>query len=369
MIERLEPQSVVRGVLHVIVAYDWGDEVDLARAASLASGRRLDLERRPRTPTSVAYRPTPLNFSRGTTATTLPDMPPCAAAVSATVFDFAAINLRLDVPLESTVAGLRRLAGDPAALQALVRSARDAAESLHRELLPAIKAPAWRDFSEEYFVFHFDPATLPDPQRLVERHADWLAALLRLENDPLSRDEIDDALSRRLSYAPHDLVLVDWAAAVVIDRECEESLRAIEFANVQLLEFRHLDRRLDDALIEAYGLIHSLAGSRRPLFGRSQHGPLRVLGDIKIETDVLFERSANALKLVGDQYLARLYRQLAHRFHLDEWASGIRQSLDVVESVYRILADQAAAGRIELMELIVIGLIAVEIVISLTADH
>lgn len=369
MIERLEPETVVRGVLHVVVAYDWGDEVDLPRAASLAAGREQDLERRARTPTSVAYRPTPLRFVRGAVDVELPELPRCAAAAAVTVFDFAAANVRLDVPLEATAAWWRRFAGDPPVQQALVQAARGAAEPLFRELLPAVKAPAWRDFSEEYFVFHFDPASLPSPDRLLERHGDWLAALLRLEKEPLSRDEIDDALVRRLSYAPDDLVVVDWAAAVVIDRECEESLRVIEYANVQLLEFRHLDRRLDEALMQAYGLIHSLAESRRPLFGRSQHGPLRVLGDIKIETDVLFERAANALKLVGDQYLARLYRQLSHRFHLDEWSAGIRQSLDVVEGVYQILSDQASAGRIELMELIVIALIAVEIVISLTGGH
>ena len=39
--------------------------------------------------------------------------------------------------------------------------------------------------------------------------------------------------------------------------------------------------------------------------------------------------------------------------------------LDVVEGVYQILSDQASARRIEVMELIVIVLIAVEIVLSL----
>ena len=32
--------------------------------------------------------------------------------------------------------------------------------------------------------------------------------------------------------------------AVLVDRECDETLQTIEFANLQLLEFRHIDNRL-----------------------------------------------------------------------------------------------------------------------------
>ncbi|MGC3965877.1 MAG: hypothetical protein QM775_00445 [Pirellulales bacterium] len=126
-----------------------------------------------------------------------------------------------------------------------------------------------------------------------------------------------------------------------------------------------IDRRLDDALEKAYGLVHSLVRRRLLFFGRLQDRPMRVLGDIKMETEALFDRAAGALKLVGDQYLARVYHLTAARLHLDEWSSSIKSSLDTVQDVYQILSDQAAAGRIELMELIVILLIAVEIVISL----
>lgn len=369
MIERLEPDTVVRGTLHVEVAYDWGDEVDLNAARSLASGREQDLERRARTPTSVAYRPAPLRFSLPAVEVELPSAGMCPAVAEATLFDFGAANIRLDIPFAVTADCLRSIAGDPRLLQSFVQAARRTAEPLFQELRPSISQPHWRDFSEEYFIFRFDPSSLPSPDRLLRDHSDWLAGLLGLEKNPLSRDEIADALDRRLTYTPDDLVLADWAAAIVIDSDCEETLRAIEFANVQLLEFRYVDRRLDDALKQAYGLIHSLADSRRIWSWRSHHKPLRVLGDIKIETEMLFERAGSALKLVGDQYLARLYRLMADRFHLDEWGASIRQSLDVVESVYQILSDQAGASRIELLEIIVIFLIAVEIVISLSGLH
>ena len=57
---------------------------------------------------------------------------------------------------------------------------------------------------------------------------------------------------------------------------------------------------------------------------------------------------------------------LAARFHLDDWQLGIQRSLDVIEAAYRVLADQAAAWRAELLELMIVLLILVEIMLTLT---
>jgi hypothetical protein len=358
------PDEIVRGVLHVDVAFDWGEEIDLARAGTLAPSEAQGLVRRPRTPVSIGYRPPPLRFPLSPVTATLPGCEPVAAEVEATVFDFGGVNVRIDVPFEYRWDDLPRLAGDQAALLGVARSARTAAEALFTKITPAIQSPAWKDLSEEYFVFHFDPRTLPAPATILERHAAWLAALLRLEAGPLSGDETAEALKQRISYSPSDLVAVDWAAAVVIDVDCEETLRTIEFANLQLLEFRHLDERLDDALDRAYGLVHASLNSKFPFF-RTHNRPLRALGDIKIETEMLFERAGNALKLVGDQYLARLFSLLSARFHLDQWSASIHNTLEVAEGAYEVLENQASAARSEFMEVIVIGLIAFEIVLTL----
>ena len=96
--------------------------------------------------------------------------------------------------------------------------------------------------------------------------------------NPLSPDEVREATRLSLSYTPSDLVVLDWAAGVVADLECADTLQVIEFANVQLLEFRHIDDRLDDRLEAAYRLIRpeatpslhplSLATARRLPSGR-----------------------------------------------------------------------------------------------------
>jgi uncharacterized Rmd1/YagE family protein len=69
----------------------------------------------------------------------------------------------------------------------------------------------------------------------------------------------------------------------------------------------------------------------------------------------------NALKLLGDQYLARLYRAATERFHLAEWDNAIIRKLETLDSIYGKISDRVASQRMEALEWIVIILIAVEI--------
>ncbi len=204
----------------------------------------------------------------------------------------------------------------------------------------------------------------PGPDLLGGPHAGWLAGLLRLEPGPLSAEEVAEALRLRLRYSPEDLLVPDWAAAVLLDRDCEETLQTIEFANLQLLEFRHLDNRLDESLAGAYRMIHPLVRSRLPIW-RNYARPLRALGDLKVEANSLFERTGNVLKLTGDQYLGRVYRLLSNRFHLEDWERNIQRKLEVAEGVYRVVSDQAAIYRTEFLEVVVIALIVLEILLAL----
>ncbi|HYV39122.1 MAG TPA: hypothetical protein VE988_25775, partial [Gemmataceae bacterium] len=53
---------MLAGTLHVMVAFDWGDEIDLSRVRQLAPARVRSLSRRARTPSSIAFQPAPLQF-------------------------------------------------------------------------------------------------------------------------------------------------------------------------------------------------------------------------------------------------------------------------------------------------------------------
>jgi hypothetical protein len=362
--------DVLTGRLHVYVAFDWGDEIDLDLARQQGAGVVLDMIRRPRTPASITYRPPPLRFPLGPVVIAMPGLTgtPVRSA-EATVFDFAGVSLALQLPFSLPRSELPVLASRLAeqdTARSIMQTARVVLEPLFLRLMPAIKKPAWADdLWEEYFVFQFQPGEAVAPDSLLDSHAGWLAGLLRLEDEPLSRQEIDEALRLVLRYGTQDVFIPDWGAAVLVDREGEsdETLQAIEFANLQLLEYRHIDRRLEGIVSQADDLLRKASSSRIPLL-RSYAGPLRMLGELKVESNALFERTGNALKLVGDQYLARVYRLLASRFHLPEWEQDVRHKLEVLEGVYEVISNQATHFRTEFLEIVVVVLILIEVILS-----
>jgi hypothetical protein len=372
-----ELPAPLTGWLHIYVAFDWGDEIDLTRARQAGPYVALDLTRRPRTPSSFAFQRAPLRFQLAPVSVDLPGaggLSPRPISAEATVFDFAAASVAMRVPFELSPAELTDLAGHLSEGQtagAIVQAARAAVDPLHRKLLPAIQKPNWADsLWEEYFVFQFPPQQGLEPEVLLGPQAGWVMGLVRLEDEPLSASEIAEATRLSLRYGRADLFVPDWAAALLLDqdKECAETLQAIEFANLQLLEFRNIDNRLDGVLAQADHLLERTTRSRLSSW-RGPASSLRILGELKVEANGLFERTGNVLKLVGDPYLARVYRMLATRFHLREWERSIARKLEVVEGVYEVISDQSAHFRTELLELVVILLITIEILLTLFAKH
>jgi uncharacterized Rmd1/YagE family protein len=73
----------------------------------------------------------------------------------------------------------------------------------------------------------------------------------------------------------------------------------------------------------------------------------------------------NALKLFGDQWLARLHQAATHRMHIDDFERSVLRKVEALDSIYGKLRDRQVQVRAELLEWIIIGLIAVEIVLFL----
>ena len=176
--------------------------------------------------------------------------------------------------------------------------------------------------------------------------------------------ETADALACRISYGRDDLTLIDWNAAILFDRDAEDVRAVLEFANVELLELRCLDRQLDGSLDRSYELTLRQSRLWRFVPGRvARH--LRRISRMQLDGAILFERVSNAPKLLGDQFLARVYRLAAQRFHLNEWSTGVLRKLDTIEDFYRQLSDSASGVRLEMLEWIIILLIVIEIVMPL----
>ncbi len=358
----MEPEAF-EATVHLAFAFDIGYEIDIDRARSMLPTESGLLARRKRTPESIQYRPAPLRLTLDASGMALPGGVVMARNPRAelTLFDFAAISLMVQFPIRATPAELLELAGNLADTGPLHSAARLVIAPWIERLRPVVSGFELSNFTEEYVIFQVENA----PRDWLAANSGWIARLVRLESGELSPGEIREATRLGLSYTPDDLVVLDWAAGFVSDRDCADTLQIIEFANVQLLEFRHIDDRLDDRLEAAYRLIHAERGRRRPIGWRLHSGAVRSVRELEIEATSLFERADNNLKLIGDQYLSRIFDLARNRFHLGEWQQSIRRKLDVVGDVYDLLVQQAGGIRTEALEIIVIMLIAAEIILAL----
>ena len=274
-----------------------------------------------------------------------------------TIFDFGAFSVDFRVPFEATLAELNALSSALYDHAGLLGAARRRVEELVETLRPAFSGERSRDVHEQYVVFDFtsfEPA-LPVRELLEKaelRHA--LAQILRSEERPLSESRVEDALRLSIAYSPDDLLVVDWSTAVAAGGSADERL-VLEFANAELLELRCLDKRLDGALEAAS---RSLSRRRPWLFGGAE---LRRVAKLQVDNAMLYESVNNAVSLLGDQWLAEVYRRIAERYDLDKWQQSVAHKLASLESIYEKVADESAVRRSELLELIIIGLIALEI--------
>ena len=84
---------------------------------------------------------------------------------------------------------------------------------------------------------------------------------------------------------------------------------------------------------------------------------------------MLFENGNNVLKLLGDQYLARLYRLAAERFHLPDWDAAILRKLETLERIYQKLSDEVVSHRMEVLEWIIILLFVISIILPFISQR
>jgi hypothetical protein len=357
---------VERGVCHALFAYDVGHAIDLEAAArSLLAAERQTVRQKRRAPAYFEYQPAPLRVAREAPALEIAAGCRTLPACEFTLYDFGAVSVAYALPLSGPLEDLPRLSYDLYGNATLLADSRRQLESLLAALGEAVVRPRIADFVEDYAIFQIEAfgAECP-PAALWTTHAETVARILRAEARPLSEQETAGAIAARLSFGAADATFLAADAALIFDPEPEDVRAVIEFANTQLLEMRYLDQQLDAALERAYGLLRP--GRVRPLrIGARAQPALTELAQLQLEGAVLFEQVTNALKLVGEQFLARVYRLASQHFRLAEWDASISRKLATLDSIYAKTADRAASRRMEVLEWIIIVLIALSIVLSL----
>ncbi|MFZ4749114.1 MAG: hypothetical protein ACOYMM_01265 [Phycisphaerales bacterium] len=352
----------ISGECRVMFAFEAGFAIDLARAeARLPASAREALPQSRRVPADSDFTQKPLRIAVERPVHAI-DGFATATLVETTIYDFGAISVAFRIPFDGEVSALAALAARLWNNLGLAAAARASVEETVAALGDTITRPELRASAEDFVVFVVDPASCGGAAPTVEAFgAARLAALLRLEDKPLSHEEIADAVQSPLAYGTRDLVLVDWAAAFVVDAEPAATLAVLEHANVQLAELKHLDGELDRGLDQVWTMLND-----RSLFRRFRlRANLRLLAELELEGAALFDSVTNALKLFGDQHLARVQRTASRRFRIDDWEQSVSRKLATLGSISERLESRQSQYRSELLEWIIIALIAFEIVQAL----
>lgn len=355
---------IERGTCWVTFAHDIGMAIDLDEAERRLSGdtHRQTIRHKRRAPQYFEYDPPPLCVTQMGQPLVIGDYQ-TTDTVEILLFDFGAVSVTYAVPLAGPMDGLRRLADILYGNVALAEDAQRRVLQLIEVIRAAVNRPAVAGIVEDYAIYQIEacsPAT--SAGQMLGDFGQLLAQILRAESDPLSEDEVKDALACRISFGRKDLLIIDWNAAILFDSGAEDVRAVLEFANVELLEMRYLDDKLDDALDESYVTLtrRGWQDSARWSMPLKQ---MRRVAQLQVDSAVLFEGVNNALKLLGDQYLARVYRAASQRLHLNEWDASIIRKLQTLESIYQKLTDRHAQRRMEVLEWIIIILIAISILL------
>jgi hypothetical protein len=371
-----ERYVIADGSVHVYRLFDVADAIDLAaaeRAVEVAMAKPKARARLTGAQSATALelpRP-PLRISLG--ARELPLRSGARSAeTSVHLFDYgvASFLYRLPIAPGTSLEELLPLAEElfVSPTPEIDQAARHESEELSRALADALEKPHRWDGLESYqifFVRRFADGVL--------RAQDLLAGapvpeLLLGETSPvrLSTPERQEVLSHHYTYLEDDLAVVHWNSALVVEPSGVEDIPdLLEFATAHLLELRYYDALLDRELHRIYDEIERGGSPVANIFTRRYRALQRRTAALLLELSEMTERLENAVKIVGDFYLARVYQSAVRRFRLPAWQETVLRKQRLLAEVNDLIGDAADTSRSELLEVAVILLILWEVVAAI----
>jgi hypothetical protein len=239
-------------------------------------------------------------------------------------------------------------------------AARIARQRLERAT-PALVKPYPEWLSEDYFIFHVrEAAGSPSASEMCSTHGARIAQIVRGESAQLSDGERNEILQSRISYYPNDLAVIGWNAAFLYDTEAgaETAIQLLEYANSQLLEFRHYDELLTGELEAVYDSLEEGTGTlQRWRLARAATKLQTVLLDVT----ELTEHADNAIKFLSDMFSARLYKLAASKVGVPDYKDLVTQKVQTAEQLYRFMVDQFNQSRAFVLELTVVVILIIEL--------
>ena len=348
----------MKGSVLGVILHDICEEIRLDELREILSAKRVEPGFKHATPEYVRFekppvveRIDPVVLSSGETL-----------SPQIKYYDYGVVSVLFELGFEADWQSLVQLAARWVPNAELERQAQQIIRGRLERIAAAIVRPYSDWLSEDYYIFLL--SSVPGNPRgadLLSEHGQEIAQVLRGEQTALARGENDDVLQAGLSYYPNDLVVVGWNAALVYDTPsgAETSVQILEYANSQLLEFRHYDELLTRELAGVYRSLKSRAGFWRRWRMR---GEASRLSSVTVEVTELVERADTAIKFVSDMFSARLYRLAAAKVGVPEYKNLVKEKLQTAEGLYRALIDEFHQSRGFVLELMVVIILVIELV-------
>jgi hypothetical protein len=229
---------------------------------------------------------------------------------------------------------------------------------------PALVKPYTKEWlKEDYFIFHLrEIAGGPSAADLLTSQGGFISQVVRGETQPLSDGERQEILQSRISYYPHDLAVIGWNAAFIYDTPtgAETAIQLLQYANSQLLEFRHYDDLLTKELEKVYDFLDR---GGRGLWSRWRTADAASnLHTVLLDVGELTERADNAIKFLSDMFSARLYKLAALKVGVPDYKDLVQKKLRTAEDLYRFMVDEFNQSRAFVLELLVVIILIIELI-------
>ena len=276
-------------------------------------------------------------------------------------YDYGVLSVVFELPFSGNWDRLIRLGGRWIWDVDFVRHASRVAHQKLERAAPALVKPYAEWLSEDYFIFHVrEIAGNPSAEELCLAHGDHIAQIVRGETAQLSDGERNEILQSRISYYPNDLAVIGWNAAFLYDSAsgAETAIQLLEYANSQLLEFRHYDELLTLQLETVYaGLDKGTGAWARWRLARAA----TKLHTVLLDVSELTEHADNAIKFLSDMFSARLYKLAANKVGVPDYKDLVTQKVQTAEELYRFMVDQFNQSRAFVLELTVVVILVIEL--------
>jgi hypothetical protein len=265
----------ISGSFKILVLYDVAEEIRLDELRSL-----IGAAPRPREPHFRHPAPEYVRFERTPVIETVDRVSLKSGEQlegRLKYYDYGVVSIELDLPFEgdwnTLIQRCNRWIGAPD----VERSTIETVQRYVKKIAPTLVKTYASWLSEDYYIICIDHARRPDgtPIAAVDLLRDYgaeIAQVIRGEASELSGAEQREVLQGSISYYPSDLLVVGWTAALVYDdpQSAVPVIQLLEYANAQLLEFRHYDEVLTTVLAGVYRAALA-AGARRAV---AEHDPV-----------------------------------------------------------------------------------------------